>query len=196
MARCRSSGHGADRRSSRWPWQRDCVASRGSGTRSGTGTRWRSSMSPPRDRRTDVAIVGGGPAGAAVAIGLARRGIEATVFERTVEPKWRASGVYSSPITRQRLGELGVDFYGLETMVARVPGLAIQLAAPDATPDGVALGAPRTVTRLTYERWGGSCGIDRVAIDRELLSLARGAGATVCAGATVRSIELRAASDL
>jgi flavin-dependent dehydrogenase len=138
-------------------------------------------MSGTAERRTDVAIVGGGPAGAALAIGLARRGVAATVFERTTHAKWRACGVYSSPITRQRLLDLGLDRGRLETLVVRVPALAVQLAGSDP--------GAGTTARLAYKRWGGACGIDRVAIDRELLVLARRCGVNVSTGATVRSID-------
>jgi flavin-dependent dehydrogenase len=142
------------------------------------------------ERHTDVAIVGGGPAGAALAIGLARRGIEATVFERTTATRWRACGVYSSPITRRRLLGLGLERDRLDALVARVPALEIQVAESESTArgTGTTAQAPGTATRLEYERWGSACGIDRVAIDDELLALAELSGAHVVRGATVRAV--------
>ena len=63
--------------------------------------------SPGPVERVGVAIVGGGPAGAALALQLARAGIETTVFERRKTMSWHASGVFSSPLTRRRLSYLG-----------------------------------------------------------------------------------------
>jgi flavin-dependent dehydrogenase len=139
-------------------------------------------MTATAERRTGVAIVGGGPAGAALAIRLARRRIEATVFERTIEPRWRACGVYSSPLTRSWLLELGLDAARIETLVTRVPGLGIQT---------VDLTSPSATARLAYEGYGGACGIDRLAVDHELLLLAERSGAQVRRGATVRAIDVQ-----
>src|SRR3954452_25416807 len=60
---------------------------------------------------TDVVIVGGGPAGAATAMRLARRGYSVVVLERHSEPRWRASGVFTSPLVRDRLADLGMGRY-------------------------------------------------------------------------------------
>ncbi len=47
----------------------------------------------------DVAVIGGGPAGAIVATLLARRGHDVLVLERSTAYRWRACGVFSSPAT-------------------------------------------------------------------------------------------------
>ena len=59
----------------------------------------------------EVAIVGGGPAGAALAIQLASAGVEVALFERQSAPRWRACGVYSSPLTRGALISLDLANY-------------------------------------------------------------------------------------
>ena len=130
---------------------------------------------PVTERRVDVAIVGGGPAGAATAIGLARAGVEVALFERAHEPKWRACGVYSSPLTRARLAALGLDDERLEALVARVPALVVQT-----------LGG--ATCRLDYAPSGGACGADRVRLDAELLERAAAAGARGHARSTVREV--------
>ena len=56
----------------------------------------------------DVAIVGGGPAGAATAIRLARGGYRVVLFERHATADWRACGVFTSPLVRARLHDLGL----------------------------------------------------------------------------------------
>ncbi len=119
--------------------------------------------------------MGGGPAGAATAIGLARAGVEVVLFERSSEPKWRACGVYSSPLTRARLAALGLDGPQLETLVAHVPALVVQTLT----------GA---MCRLDYAAFGGACGADRVRLDAELLARAAAAGAHVIRGVTVREV--------
>ena len=127
------------------------------------------------EHSVDIAIVGGGPAGSATAIGLARAGVEVALFERATAPKWRACGVYSSPLTRARLAALEFDTATLDEFVARVPALVVQ------TLEGA-------TCRLDYTAFGGACGADRVRLDAELLARAEGAGARVMRGSTVREV--------
>jgi flavin-dependent dehydrogenase len=56
----------------------------------------------------EVPVLGGGPAGAAAALGLLRRGVAAAVYER--RPRWtgRVCGGFLSPEAVGRLGWLGV----------------------------------------------------------------------------------------
>jgi menaquinone-9 beta-reductase len=128
------------------------------------------------ERHVDVAIVGGGPAGAATAIGLARAGVDVALFERAHQPKWRASGVYSSPLTRAQLAALGLDHGRLDALITRVPGLVVRTLAGD-------------TCRLDYAQHGDACGVDRVRLDAGLLERAAAAGARVITSATVREIQ-------
>src|SRR5436190_204751 len=127
----------------------------------------------------DVVIVGGGPAGAALATRLARRGHDVVVLERSPEPRWRACGVFSSPASVAALRRLGLDEPVLRTLTRAIPAMRVE------TPDG-------TRFRLTYGDDGSlhepAVGFDRPAVDGALLELARAAGATVHMATTVLGV--------
>jgi flavin-dependent dehydrogenase len=129
----------------------------------------------------DVAIVGGGPAGAIVAYLLARAGRAVTVFERSPAWRWRACGVFSSPATVTALRRLEVP----EAVLARVARPVTEMRVE--TRSGVTFG-------LTYGGSGrladSAVGFDRSALDPWLLDRAREAGAIVEAGATVSRVVL------
>ena len=125
---------------------------------------------------TDVAIVGGGPAGTALAIHLARAGIQATVFERRERPEWHACGVFSSPLTRRRLASLGFSIAEIARLNRPISALNLE------TTQGAAC-------RIEYAN-GHACGFDRVALDTALLDAASAAGAAVRTATVVRSVGL------
>jgi 2-polyprenyl-6-methoxyphenol hydroxylase-like FAD-dependent oxidoreductase len=56
---------------------------------------------------TDVAVIGGGPAGAAAAMTLAKLGLRTTLLESRVAPVWKI-GETLAPESRQILLALGV----------------------------------------------------------------------------------------
>jgi flavin-dependent dehydrogenase len=134
--------------------------------------------------RREVAIVGGGPAGAALAIALARRGRDVLVLERSPAWRWRACGVFTSPVTFQSLARLGLASSELASVARSVPAMRVE------TPSG-------TRFRLTYAADAAApvpataVGLDRSALDPLLLDLARAAGAEVRVGATVRGVDER-----
>ncbi|MBA2757895.1 MAG: FAD-dependent oxidoreductase, partial [Chloroflexi bacterium] len=66
--------------------------------------------------RVDVAVIGGGLAGACLATRLASRGIEVVVLERSPSWRWHAAGVFSSPAAMDALRRVGVS----EEVLARV----------------------------------------------------------------------------
>ncbi len=124
----------------------------------------------------DVAIVGGGPAGSALAIRLARSGIATTLIERRSAPTWHACGVFSSPLTRGHLAELGMSATEIAALNRPIAALDLE------TTRGVRC-------RIEYES-GPACGFDRLALETTLLERARAAGATVMTGTVVRNVEL------
>jgi flavin-dependent dehydrogenase len=128
------------------------------------------------DRAVDVAIVGGGPAGAAVAIQLALTGHEVVLFERWRLPRWRAAGVYTSPDTRRQLAKLGLSASQLEQLLRPIGGMTIET-----------IGGAKC--RLAYESDGCAAGVDRVRLERALLNRASAVGADVREGAVVTVVE-------
>lgn len=127
-------------------------------------------MSPPV---VDVAVVGGGPAGLALAAMAARRGLSVVLLERASLPHDKACGEGVMPAGLAVLDRLGV--------LARIPAL-------DAGPirgvryvqeDGSALDGALPGT--------GGLGIRRTALSRVLLEAAREAGASVRERTAVRA---------
>lgn len=129
----------------------------------------------------DVAIVGGGPAGALAGMLLAQRGRDVLVLERAPVWRWRACGVFASPASVAALVSLG--FRDPELAPAARPVAAMRVE----TPRGSSF-------RLTYGGSGGlhdaAVGFDRAALDPLLLERARAAGADIRLGATVERIVL------
>jgi flavin-dependent dehydrogenase len=130
--------------------------------------------------RVDIAIVGGGLAGCALAIALARAGVEVVVLERQPAWRWRAGGVFSSPVTMDALRRVGLSEATLARVARPIPAMRLE------TPGGA-------VARLTYGAEAGgppAVGFDRSALDPELEALAREAGAAVRHGVTVETVDL------
>ena len=130
--------------------------------------------------RCEVAIVGGGPAGAALAVHLARRGRDVVLLERQPAYHWRAGGVFSSPATVTELAALGIDALGLD-MARPIPRLWLEI--PGAPPLPLNYGR-RTVADPS------AVGFDRAALDPHLLDCARAAGADVRTGAQAAILDL------
>jgi len=129
--------------------------------------------------RREVLVVGGGPAGAATAIGLAGRGRDVLVLERAPAWRWRACGVFTSPATVAALRRAGLVDHELAAVARRIPAMRVETATG-------------TRFRLTYGDDGSlaraAVGLDRSALDPLLLERARAAGAEVREGVTVRSV--------
>lgn len=128
---------------------------------------------------TQVAIVGGGPAGAALQIRLAQAGVESVLFERAPHVRWRACGVFSSPLTRGCLRDLGFSDDEISRLARPISALDVRTQA------GAAV-------RLEYATpTGHACGFDRVGLDSMLLDKARVA-ALVRTASVVTSVRLPA----
>jgi flavin-dependent dehydrogenase len=126
--------------------------------------------------RFDVAIVGGGPAGLAVAIEARLRGLSAIVLERQTFPVDKACGEGLMPAGLAALVRLGVLSHLDLSDTARFD--AIRYVQEDGRyVDGV-LPAP------------GGLGIRRLALSRALVARARSVGAQLREGTAARSHEV------
>ncbi|MFL5301988.1 MAG: NAD(P)/FAD-dependent oxidoreductase, partial [Anaeromyxobacteraceae bacterium] len=123
-------------------------------------------------RTHDLVIAGGGPAGLAVAIAAASRGLDAVVLERAALPADKACGEGHLPAGVRALEALGV----------------LDALDPDAVHP---IRSIRWIdgTRVAEARLpaGGGLGIRRTALSAALLARARAAGAEVRESVDVRS---------
>lgn len=126
------------------------------------------------DRRTDplneIAVVGGGLAGGAVATLLARGGARVVLFEKTREPHDKVCGEFLSTEARAHLAALGMD-------LARLGGHEIARVRMIA-------GSRTSESALPFR----ALGISRRRLDEALLEHAARAGARIERGVTVRSV--------
>ena len=132
------------------------------------------------DERVEVAIVGGGPAGAALASRLAAARRDVVVLERAPRWRWRAGGVFASPVAVTALRRAGLDEELLRSVTRPAPAMRVE------TPAGASF-------RLTYGTEDGgqsAVGFDRSRLDPALLELARSNGADVRLGTTVSDVDL------
>lgn len=111
----------------------------------------------------DVAIVGGGPAGSACALALARAGIAVSVIERRAFPRRKVCGEYLNGGAVAALDELGLAA-AVRTVATPLRGIRLVPPAADA------LELPFPTPALACER---------ETLDALLLEAAREAGATV-----------------
>lgn len=118
-------------------------------------------------------IVGGGPAGAAAAIGLARAGLPHLLIERTRKTGDALCGGFLSWRTLEVLTRLGLDPVTLNP----APTLRTRLFA----------GAHMAEALLPRP----ALSVSRRKLDHAMLKLAEAAGAQIERGVTVRSIEAR-----
>jgi flavin-dependent dehydrogenase len=134
-----------------------------------------------KSAEVDVAVVGGGPAGALTAMLLASRGRAVILLERAPQWRWRACGVFASPASVAALRSLGFRDAELEPVARPLAAMRVETQGGE-------------TFRLAYGGSGGlhdsAVGFDRSMLDPLLLERARSAGATVRLGATVERVAL------
>ena len=129
----------------------------------------------------EIAVVGAGPAGSALAARLGAAGRDVVLLEQAPAWRWRACGVFTSPVTVGALRRLGLDPGTVERATRPIPAMRVE------TPGGASF-------RLTYGDDGSlrapAVGFDRGTLDPALVTLAGAQGAQVRRGVTVRGIRL------
>ena len=130
----------------------------------------------PPSRDFDVVVIGGGPAGAATAIRLARRGRSVLVLERDVFPRFHI-GESQVPWTDEVFQELGID--GLVAQGGFVEKWGASFTSSDGSVEKYAdfTTAPETPRPQTYQ-------VTRAEFDHLALQHAERSGATVLQPAT------------
>lgn len=122
--------------------------------------------------RADVLVVGLGPAGAATAIRLARRGLRVVAVDRAVFPREKPCSEYLSPEGARQLSEIGA----LDQVEAR-GGVRIR-GTTVVAPEGSRLtGLFARASHPPFRATG--LAVAREILDAELVSAARAAGAVV-----------------
>ena len=115
-------------------------------------------------------IVGGGPAGAAAAIRLAKAGRPITVIERSAGPTDKVCGDFLSAEAIESLRGLGLDLAALDPAPIRRLRLVHRRAVAE--------------TKLPFP----ACGLSRRVMDEALLGVASASGAVIERGHAVRSV--------
>ena len=130
------------------------------------------------DTCLDALVVGGGPAGTAAAIVLARAGRSVTIVDKATFPRDKCCGDGLTTLALRELAPLGLtpdmvpNWQSVDAAWLRSPS-GREVCLPMPTPGVFAATTPR------------------LELDAALLDLARTAGATVLEGHTVRSLEQR-----
>jgi len=118
--------------------------------------------------RHDALVVGGGPAGSALAIRLARQGRDVVLIDRGAFPRTKPCSEYGSPGTLAELALLGFDPASMADRWARLAGTRVTAAR------GSSL-----LGRFAELGPASGMALPRRELDARLIELARDAGATV-----------------
>jgi flavin-dependent dehydrogenase len=117
----------------------------------------------------ETIVVGGGPAGAATAAGLAALGRDVMLIERADGPHHKVCGEFISTETQTHVQRLGIDLVPL----GAVPIDQLAIYAP----------SQQAAAKLPFQ----ALSLSRYRLDRVLLERAQQLGAQVCSSVSVRS---------
>lgn len=129
-------------------------------------------------RDVEVIVVGGGPAGSAVAIHLATAGHRVVVLDKARFPRHKACSDYINPSAAPLLEQLGVLNDIMRAGADRMEAMVVH--APN--------GERFTANYHQAEAGRAALGISRYRLDHILLEAARAAGAEVIERAHVRNV--------
>ena len=121
--------------------------------------------------RYDAIVVGAGPAGSALAAGLARDGARVLLLEQAHHPRPKACAEYASPMIAEELAHIGLPLAAWGDDAVALSGMDIH--------------AGGHVARITYAGRGGprtAWGLDRRRFDSLLAAHAAASGAEVREG--------------
>ncbi len=135
-----------------------------------------------RTIKTEILIVGGGVAGASLAIRLKSLGHEVLVVEKDQFPRHKLCGEFVSPECLVQFQKLGV----LDEML-EIGGESIQ-ETTFYTENGRSLSVP---SKWFFNGESGALGISRAEMDFRLLTRAREVGAEICEKTRVISINVK-----
>jgi flavin-dependent dehydrogenase len=130
----------------------------------------------------EVIIVGGGPAGAATAWGLARAGVDVVVLDRARFPRDKPCAEYLSPQASRVLSDMGVLPAVEAAGAARLTGMTIR--APNGTTFRGEFAARHGFKGFRNE----GLSLRRLVLDAILLRHAQSAGARIMEGSTVTDV--------
>ncbi|MDQ6888340.1 MAG: NAD(P)/FAD-dependent oxidoreductase [Gemmatimonadota bacterium] len=130
-----------------------------------------------KHERSDVLVVGGGPAGTSVAWALAREGVDVAVIDRARFPRDKPCGEYLSPEASRILADMGALAPCEAAGAAQLAGMMIR------APGGALIHGDFSAAHGFHGFRDRGLALRRTVLDAILLDRARAGGARVMEGA-------------